>query len=392
MQSVRIQSTMLPPVAAPDVPYRRSLGDWDFDGKRILGHIGYDIYLWDANTGRLLNKFVGHHENIKSVQFSPDGKYALTGSEINGGPLCSYQLPQFRSKDTSVRLWNLDNGEEIWKLDGQVAPHFSPDGKRVVTLSLPNAESCKGTPTAAIWDVYSGRKLLTINTGKTIWMAALSQNNSVLLREVDRGAVLYDARSGKQQGRIDRVDAFNFYGSHGYLAISTSRGIDILNSTDGQIIQHIPFSGEIHWNEATLWTNDGKQIVELTSQSSHTAQGCQIEIWNADSGEIANRFNCPPDAIYFRSFLISPDNRFLLISWGGTNVENRFIPAELGVFDLSTGSRLAGVMKSQTPVAFSSNSKTFLVLDNMTQPAIHFTVYSSDSGNIISSSTLRLER
>ena len=32
---------------------RPSLG-WDYDGKRILGHIGYDICLWDATTGKLL--------------------------------------------------------------------------------------------------------------------------------------------------------------------------------------------------------------------------------------------------------------------------------------------------------------------------------------------------
>src|SRR5678816_3630324 len=52
--------------------------DWDYDGKKILGHIEVDVYLWNARTARLLHKFVGHRERIRSVQFSPDGKYALT--------------------------------------------------------------------------------------------------------------------------------------------------------------------------------------------------------------------------------------------------------------------------------------------------------------------------
>ena len=30
--------------------------DWDCDGERILGHIGYDIGLWDATTGVLLHR------------------------------------------------------------------------------------------------------------------------------------------------------------------------------------------------------------------------------------------------------------------------------------------------------------------------------------------------
>jgi WD40 repeat protein len=53
---------------------RRALPDWDFDGERILGHIGHDVYLWDAHTGRVLQKFVGHGDRIDTARFSPDGK------------------------------------------------------------------------------------------------------------------------------------------------------------------------------------------------------------------------------------------------------------------------------------------------------------------------------
>jgi len=50
---------------------------WDYDGERILGHLGYDICLWDATTGKLLHRMKEHQEYIHAVQFSPDGHYAL---------------------------------------------------------------------------------------------------------------------------------------------------------------------------------------------------------------------------------------------------------------------------------------------------------------------------
>lgn len=43
----------------------RAKTDWDYDGKRILGHLENNVCLWDANDGRLLKKFVGHVEVVQ---------------------------------------------------------------------------------------------------------------------------------------------------------------------------------------------------------------------------------------------------------------------------------------------------------------------------------------
>jgi hypothetical protein len=51
--------------------------DWDYDGQRILGHLGHDICLWDATTGKLLQRMKEHKERIKAVQLSPNGKQWL---------------------------------------------------------------------------------------------------------------------------------------------------------------------------------------------------------------------------------------------------------------------------------------------------------------------------
>src|SRR6185295_11939499 len=81
---------------------------------------------------RLLHKLVGHREPIVSAQFSPDGKYVLTGTEPH--PWCGL-FESLRSKDTSLRLWNIETGKEIWTIEGQLGGTFSPDGKRLVAFS-----------------------------------------------------------------------------------------------------------------------------------------------------------------------------------------------------------------------------------------------------------------
>ena len=66
------------------------------DGKYALsGSVDGNIRLWDIQTGVKLKKFIGHSDMITSVSFSPDGRHILSGG------------------DASVRLWDISTGEEI---------------------------------------------------------------------------------------------------------------------------------------------------------------------------------------------------------------------------------------------------------------------------------------
>jgi WD40 repeat protein len=74
-----------------------------------------DLALLDAHTGETLLNLEGHTAEAMSIVFSPDGRYALSGS-----------------RDQTVRLWDVNTGEELAVFAGHTGivwkVAFSPDG------------------------------------------------------------------------------------------------------------------------------------------------------------------------------------------------------------------------------------------------------------------------
>ncbi len=80
----------------------------------------------------------GHSDQVNSVAFSPDGRYALTGS-----------------MDRTAILWDVASGTALHTLAGHAdqvySVAFSPDGRYALTGSFDH--------TAILWDVASGTTL-----------------------------------------------------------------------------------------------------------------------------------------------------------------------------------------------------------------------------------------
>jgi len=111
------------------------------DGKQIVsGGADKTLIIWDANTGKELQKLRGHTGPVKSVAFSPDGKQVVSGSD-----------------DRTLIIWDASSGRELQKLRGHTnsaySVAFSPDGKKIAS---------GGSTTLRIWDANSGKELQTI--------------------------------------------------------------------------------------------------------------------------------------------------------------------------------------------------------------------------------------
>jgi WD40 repeat protein len=100
------------------------------------------VQLWDASTGRESRALEGHRAGagVRGLSFSPDGKRLADGS-IDG----------------TMKVWDVESGREIvtLKVGGMLFDvAFSPDGRRLA--------ACSHEARVSEWDVASGRKTLAL--------------------------------------------------------------------------------------------------------------------------------------------------------------------------------------------------------------------------------------
>ena len=88
----------------------------------LLGSYDGSVRLCNVDTGENIHTLNGHTDTVYGVSFSPDGKYICSGSE-----------------DKTVRLWNVDTGKCIRTLEGHTeavtSVSFSPDGNYICSGS-----------------------------------------------------------------------------------------------------------------------------------------------------------------------------------------------------------------------------------------------------------------
>jgi WD40 repeat protein len=182
------------------------------DGRRALmiGPVSNtDLSLLDLKTGTV-KKLKGHADSgwrgaLYTVDISPDGKYGLTASF-----------------DSTVRLWNIENGEEVRRFIGHQgtfrqgmvnSARFSPDGRYAI--------SAGSDKTLRLWDVASG-KLIRTFTGHTdgVKLAAFSHDGRYAISgDCDADVIVWDVATG------NIVRKFKGH-SEGYTSFAGALGIN----------------------------------------------------------------------------------------------------------------------------------------------------------------------
>ena len=112
------------------------------DGRRICSASSdKTLRLWDVESGEELRALEGHAGPVRACPFSPDGRRICSASD-----------------DRTVRVWDAEGGAEISTLEGHTKSlndcAFSPDGRRICSSS--------DDRTVRVWDAESGAELSTL--------------------------------------------------------------------------------------------------------------------------------------------------------------------------------------------------------------------------------------
>ena len=161
------------------------------DGRTALS-VGIDgnIILWDLFNAAQINRFKGHEAAVLDVAFAPKGKYFLSAS----GP---FDPAAPIIAEDSLRLWNLDSGEESGSLDWHLSDVFqiaiSPNGRRALSGSMVD---CR----VRLWDVATGLELRSFEGHQVpvLSIAFTPDGRRGLSAGLDSIIILWDLETGEQ--------------------------------------------------------------------------------------------------------------------------------------------------------------------------------------------------
>ncbi|MCA2945993.1 MULTISPECIES: WD40 repeat domain-containing protein [unclassified Microcystis] len=277
--------------------------------------------------GRESNRLVGHNDGVWSVSFSPDGKTLATGSE-----------------DKTIKLWNVETGEEIGTLSGHngsvYSVSFSSDGKTLATGSEDK--------TIKLWNVETGEEIGTLSghNGSVYSVSFSSDGKTLATGSEDKTIKLWNVETGEEIGTLTRhpssVYSVSFSSDGKTLATGSYDGtIKLWNGSTGQEIRTLSGPNDIVWSVS--FSPDGKTLA--TGSEDNT-----IKLWDVETGQEIRTLSGHNDYVLSVSF--SPDGKTL-----ATGSEDKTIK----LWNVETGQEI-GTLRGHNgivlSVSFSSDGKT----------------------------------
>ncbi len=268
------------------------------DGEHIITTSTDDtVWVWDAQGSQPpLTEPLKHNDMVWSARFSPDGKRIVTGSyeraarvwdAQSGEPLTEllkYNVPEVKpetSPDGTVKIYApyaVGHAGPVLIGPG-VSAQFSPDGKRIVTVSSDD-------PRARVWDAQSGQpvtELLKQNSGVFgLFFAQFSPDGKrIVTASHDRTARVWDAQSGQpltEPLKHDEAVLSAQFSPDGSRIVTASMDgtARVWDAQSGQpLTEPLKHDG---WVNFAQFSPDGKRIV--TASNDRTAR-----VWDAQSGQ-----------------------------------------------------------------------------------------------------------
>lgn len=249
------------------------------------------IKLWEVRTGREIRAFLGHSDPVNIVTFDPSGKWLASGSS-----------------DNTVIIWEVATGDVL----RQIAGH----SRRVTSLDF-NSE---GTQLASggwdrqvyVWDVSTGEKLGEFKgnpaTGIGVGVNVLfSKDDKNLITGNDDGKIIiYKLDTAEPQDTLRNISPGSCGGCPSFIQLD-DKGSKLLSAS--------------RRGPVTLWDwKSGKIVKEFSGEGEEfNAVGMQgstvfvsdedtLKIWNTSGALLHKLVNLDTE---INSATLSPDGKFI---------------------------------------------------------------------------------
>jgi WD40 repeat protein len=302
-------------------------------GKYMISSGGDDhvLKLWNvANGGRVMT-FVGHTDQITSLAFSPDGRYAYSGSAdktlrqwevatgkelrciagFNEGGVYAINVTADGRKllagswGGEFRLWDIESARTVQSFKGYAnivsSISISPDGKRALSGSNTGK-------TFYLWDIETGRELqaLTVQSGKASFVN-FSKDGKHALSANDESIRMWDLESGKEirtiaTGKFGIGAQFALSPDNRYMLSGGSENtVKLWDLKTGKEVR--TFSGHSRKVISVAFSEDGRYALSGSYDE-------KVKLWDVGTGKEMRTFEGHSGMIYALAF--SPDGKYVV--------------------------------------------------------------------------------
>ena len=216
------------------------------NGKSVAsGHRDGKVRLWDVETKKVIVRWTGHTDTVRSLCWSVDGERLVSGSQ-----------------DGTIRVWDVESCDTVL---GSVktghqwvsAAIYSPDNTKIATGVYWDAE-------LQIWDAKTGNLLSTIKHDVGVWSLAWTSDQKKLIAGSGASTRIFDTATWQQiailEGHTNAVSYLSLFQNDRLLASASGDGTARLWNLDTDLQVGPPLQHEDIVYSAAI-SADGKQLV-----------------------------------------------------------------------------------------------------------------------------------